>query len=137
MRTENKIPPKTKVELTLAVPLEDVRVSLEENLGLVESLCNATARLQSYPPASSPGTIRDVVSSVEIAMSVADVGESVRKNQQRELQDLEQAIARAEGLLSNEQYLAKAPPQVVGESRARLAQMQDRRGSLRHSLGLH
>ncbi len=133
MRTENEIAPKARVELTLASPLEDVRVFLEEQIGLLASLCLATVELQSQPPASSPGVIQDVVRGVEIALSAGEVGEAAKKKQERELQDLEQAIARAEGLLGNEQYLAKAPPQVVEESRARLAQMRDKQASLRAS----
>ena len=136
IRTENKVAPKKAVKLLLSTPLEDVRQFLEEQRPLVEGLCNATAKVQSFPGPSSPDTIQDVVAGVEVAVNVGEVSEADRKRQERELAELEQSIARTEGLLGNEQYLAKAPAQVVEETRARLAQMKDKQGSLRASLGL-
>jgi valyl-tRNA synthetase len=99
-------------------------------------------KVLSYPPPSYSGVIQDNVRGVEIAMRVpgADdaevVGEAARKRQERELQELDHAIARAEGLLGNEQYRAKAPAEVIAKSEAKLAEMKDRRTSLCARLGV-
>ncbi len=46
------------------------------------------------------------------------------------LADADREIARAEGMLANEGFLAKAPPQVVQQQRDRLAEQRERRQRL-------
>ncbi|MDP9121741.1 MAG: class I tRNA ligase family protein, partial [Acidobacteriota bacterium] len=80
---------------------------------------------------------RDRVAGVEIALVLErqQLGDEERERLGRELDKLEAEIARAEVRLGNEQFIAKAPPQVVEGGRARLAEMRERRERIHVSLG--
>jgi valyl-tRNA synthetase len=58
-----------------------------------------------------------------------------RDRVRRELEKLGEEIARAEQRLSNDDFLAKAPPAVVAGGRARLAELRERQELIRASLG--
>ncbi|HXO19271.1 MAG TPA: valine--tRNA ligase [Thermoanaerobaculia bacterium] len=136
IRAENGIAPKARVDLLLSTPVEPIRRFLERELGLIQPLCNAVAKIQAQPGASSPGTVQDSVRGVEVAVSAGEMGEAVRKKLERELAELEQRISRAETRLGDRQFTGNAPPHVVEKSRLDLAQMKDRHVTLRSSLGL-
>ncbi|MBI3959242.1 MAG: class I tRNA ligase family protein, partial [Chloroflexi bacterium] len=57
-----------------------------------------------------------------------------RKRLQKEVESVEQQIARIDGLLGNEGFLAKAPEQVVGREKAKLEELRGRRVQLQANL---
>jgi valyl-tRNA synthetase len=136
MRTETGIPPKAKVDLFLHGEPETVRFLSEQ------ALLSFLARVERIGTGAAPeGSRRDVVAGVEIALVVEKqetpaITDDERKRLAKELEKLETEISRSEARLSDEQFLAKAPPQVVANGRATLAQMQERRSTLRSTLGL-
>ena len=132
MRTETGIPPKAKVDLFLDGP---AAAFLASQAPLIAFL----ARVENIGTGAAPeGSRRDVVAGVEIALVVEkqEMSEDERKRLAKELEKLETEISRSEVRLSDEQFLAKAPPHVVANGRATLAQMQERRSTLRSTLGL-
>ncbi len=133
MRTETGIPPKAKVDLFLHGEPETVRFLSEQ------ALLSFLARVEKIGTGPGPeGSRRDVVAGVEIALVVEkqEMSDEERGRLAKELEKLETEISRSETRLSDEQFLAKAPPQVVANGRATLAQMQERRSTLRSTLGL-
>ena len=136
MRTETGIPPKAKVDLFLHGEPETVRFLSEQ------ALLSFLARVEKIGTGVGPeGSRRDVVAGVEIALVVekqemSPMADAERKRLAKELEKLEAEISRSETRLSDEQFLAKAPPHVVANGRATLTQMQERRSTLRSTLGL-
>ena len=135
LRTEAGIPPKAKADLFLDAQDERVGRFLAEQAPLIAAL----ARVETITAGAGPGGARrDVVAGVGVALAAErqEMSEDERKRLTKELEKLETEIGKAEARLSNEQFLAKAPPQVVEGGRATLAQMKDRSATLRSSLGL-
>jgi valyl-tRNA synthetase len=140
LRAELGLPPKAKLDLHLAVQgAGDAGVAAL--LAEQETLIRFLTRVESIAWGPAPeGARRDVVAGIEIgvtpeAAEAQGMGEEERRRLEKELEKLETEITRAEERLSNEGFLAKAPAQVVETGRARLAEIKERRETLRSSLG--
>jgi valyl-tRNA synthetase len=134
VRAELGLPPKAKLDLHLAAQDAAVGRLLAEQEALIRFL----TRVESIAWGPAPeGARRDLVAGVEIGVAVEkqEMSEEERRRLAKELEKLDTEIGRSEERLSNEQFLAKAPAQVVETGRARLAEMKERRESLRASLG--
>jgi valyl-tRNA synthetase len=140
LRAELGLPPKAKLDLHLAVQ-DAGDAGVGALLAEQETLIRFLTRVESIAWGPAPeGARRDVVAGVEIgvtpeATAAQGMGEEERRRLEKELEKLETEIARAEERLSNEGFLAKAPAQVVETGRARLAEIKERRETLRSSLG--
>jgi valyl-tRNA synthetase len=135
LRAESGIPPKAKLDLFLDAADPAVARFLAEQAPLIAFL----GRVETIGSGAGPeGSRRDVVAGVEIALAMERqaMTEEECKRLTKELEKLDTEIGRAEERLSNEQFLAKAPAQVVANGRASLAQMKERRTTLRSTLGL-
>jgi valyl-tRNA synthetase len=134
LRTEMGLPPKAKLDLHLAAQDPGAGRLLAEQEPLIRFLTRVESIAWGAPP---EGARRDLVAGVEVGVAVEaqEMGEEERRRLQKELEKLETEIARSEERLGNEQFLAKAPANVVETGRARLAEMRERRESLRSSLG--
>jgi valyl-tRNA synthetase len=140
LRTEMGLTPKAKLDLHLAAQDAGVGRLLAEQ----ETLIRFLTRVEQIAWGPAPeGARRDVVAGVEIGVTVEAgvgngaqaMGEDERRRLEKELEKLDTEIGRSEERLSNEQFLSKAPAQVVETGRAKLAEMKERRASLRASLG--
>ncbi|MGD2114217.1 MAG: valine--tRNA ligase [Acidobacteriota bacterium] len=82
------------------------------------------------------GASRDLVAGVELGLvpETVELGEEERRRLEAELEKIEGEIGRAEGRLSNEQFLAKAPKEVVEGNRKRLEELEQRRDRIRAGL---
>ncbi|MBX3053979.1 MAG: valine--tRNA ligase [Caldilineaceae bacterium] len=60
--------------------------------------------------------------------------EAERKRLQKEMENVDGQIARIDGLLANEGFLAKAPEQVVGREKAKLEELRGQRVQLQANL---
>jgi valyl-tRNA synthetase len=135
LRAESGIAPKAKVDLHLDASDPLIAQFLAEQTPLIAFL----TRVEKIETGRGPeGAPRDVVSGVGVALAVEreEMGEDERKRLAKELEKLDGDIARSEQRLSDEQFLAKAPAQVVETGRASLARMKERQAALRSSLGL-
>ncbi|MBM4465727.1 MAG: valine--tRNA ligase [Chloroflexi bacterium] len=77
-----------------------------------------------------------VVGGVEIYLPLAGMVDLARERQRltAEVEEVAQAIARSEQLLANEDFLNKAPAQVVEREREKLADYRQRQAKLREQL---
>jgi valyl-tRNA synthetase len=135
LRAELGLPTKAKADLHLSAADPAVGRLLGEQAPLIRFL----TRVESITLGPAPeGAVRDSVAGVEIAVAVErqEMGEEERGRLGKELEKLTAEIDRAEERLSNEQFLSKAPANVVEGGRARLAEMRERQASLKASLGL-
>ncbi len=75
------------------------------------------------------GAGSDLVAGVAIGLvpEAVELGDEERQRLEAELEKLDAEIGRARGRLSNESFLAKAPPEIVEGNRERLAELEQRR----------
>ncbi|HYN23379.1 MAG TPA: valine--tRNA ligase, partial [Thermoanaerobaculia bacterium] len=138
MRAESALPPKARVDLFLEAADTGIARFLEAQSPLIAFL----GRVETIAAGPGPdGARRDLVSGVEISLAVEkeetpEITAEERQRLAKELEKLESEIARSEARLADEQFLAKAPPHVIANGRASLAQMQERRSTLRSTLDL-
>jgi valyl-tRNA synthetase len=137
LRTEMGVAPKAKLDLHLAAADSGVGRLLAEQEALIRFLTRVEKIAWSPVPEGARRAVRDVVAGVEVGVLVEtqEMGEQERRRLEKELEKLEGEIARAEERLGDAQFLAKAPEKVVAGGRARLAEMKERRESLRAGLG--
>jgi valyl-tRNA synthetase len=141
IRAELGLAPREGIELALtsgesAAP--DAMEFLAAQEGLVRQLCRAESLAFGPPP---EGARRDLAAGIEIGVSRhrrqhREVGEAEREKLAKELEKLSAEIGRAEERLGNEQFVAKAPPQVIEGNRRKLAEMRERRARVLEALGL-
>ncbi len=134
MQAELQVPPGTTSHLTLGTGDEALRSFLDANTPLLEFLC----RLDRVGFGAAPDrAARDLVEGVGVGLTVPgrDLGAEERERLEKELAKLEKEIRGAQGRLSNEQFLAKAPEEVVQGNRQRLAELESRRERILAGLG--
>ncbi len=114
LRAELKVEPKVKVPIELFAHEREVRTMIEQNRGALERLANVEkmtfVESSLAKLAGARGTARfDVHVVYERKVDVAAECERLKK----ELEKIEKGIASGERQLGNEQFLAKAPANVV------------------------
>ncbi|MEP0846142.1 MAG: valine--tRNA ligase [Phycisphaerae bacterium] len=116
--------------LPRAVVRTDVRTAalLTHSLAALKRLSQCE-EFEVGPDAAKPAdAMSKILTGIEVFVPVAglvDLGVE-RKRLEKERADLLAYIQRVEGKLSNESFVAKAPPQVVETERARLAELRDK-----------
>ncbi len=143
LRAERNVAAKEEIGLHLAAEDAATADFLEEQRSLLAQLVRAGEVAVSRSdeagaePASAPDdAVGDYVAGVSLALVVPEreMGAEERQRLEKELEKIDGEVAAAEGRLSNEQFLAKAPPQVVEGNRERLAELKERRQRIRSSL---
>ncbi len=118
VRAELKVEPKAKVPIELFVHEPDIRRMIEQNQGAVERLANVEAISFVDRTPTGKGTSRstsrlDVLVIYEAKVDLTAECERLKK----ELEKIEKGIASGQRQLGNEQFLAKAPQNVVDNLR--------------------
>jgi len=122
IRGEMNVPPATQVEVFLQSPSAGALEALRRHgenikiLARVQALhCNAAAG----PPAAAA---KAVVDRVEIFMPLAGIIDFAEEANRldRELEKLGKEVSQARRKISNEDFLAKAPAEVVAKEQAKL-----------------
>jgi valyl-tRNA synthetase len=133
IRSELAVPPKVRVELFLEPDDDQLASWFQQQRPLLSFLCGLEAL--HFGPAPE-GTSRDRVSGAAIGVRAPEreLGEQERARLEKEAVGLRQAIAQAHQQLGNEQFLARAPEQVVAKRRERLSEMEERLGTIESGL---
>jgi valyl-tRNA synthetase len=139
LRAELKVEPKVRVPIEVFAHEPAIRTMIEQNQGAVERLGSVEkitfVESSLAKLAGARGTARfDVHVLYERKIDVAAECERIRK----ELERLEKAIANGQRQLGNDQFLAKAPANVVENLRKQqqeLAVLQDKNASKLKELG--
>jgi valyl-tRNA synthetase len=139
LRAELKVEPKVKVVIEVFAQETDLRSMIEQNRGAVERLANVEniafveSSLSKLPGARSTARF-DVHVVYERKIDVAAECERLKK----ELEKIDKGIASGQRQLGNEEFLAKAPPNVVENLRKQqqeLAIVHDKMQSKLKELG--
>jgi valyl-tRNA synthetase len=117
IRAEMNVPPSTRMALLVKDASEETSERLFRNLEVVRQL----ARLDRAEVSDGfpKGTALFVLGEATIGLPLGDVIDfgKERTRLERELKKTEDEIARVDGKLSNEQFVAKAPEDVLSEQR--------------------
>jgi valyl-tRNA synthetase len=117
IRAEMNVPPAARMTLLVKDTNEQSRQRLERNLSAIQQL----ARLDRAKTADSfpHGTAQFVLGEALIGLPLGDVVDfgKERARLERELKRAEDDIARVDAKLSNQQFVARAPEDVLSEQR--------------------
>ncbi len=125
----------------LPVLIQNVSATEQEQLTRIAPLFKALAKVESLdilamgdePPLSSSSMIGQVSLFVPMKGLIDPKAEQARL--QKEMDKLQKAVDILAGKLSNEGFVAKAPPAVVEVERAKLAEQREQLGRLQVQMG--
>jgi len=135
VRSEMNVPPKAELAVTVAGASDETRVRLETH----DTLLRRLARLGDVELADevpSSGTVQVVVDEATAALAVGeviDVSQEVDRLK-KEIGKVEGEIGKIQKKLANDNFIAKAPPEVVEEQRERQAEYQQSHDKLSEAL---
>jgi len=122
IRSEMNVPPSAKVALVLKDASAESKDRLDRNLGVIMTL----ARLASAHTADAlpEGSAQFVLNEAIVALPLGDVIDFAKERArlEKELKKAEEEIARFNAKLCNEQFVSKAPEDVLTEQREKLAE---------------
>ena len=122
LRSEMNVPPTSQVEVFLRsddAPALEKLARHRQNISLLAKVRELHCPAASGPPAASA---KAVVAGVEIFMpltGIIDFKEEARRLNQ-EMDKIGRELAQAQRKLANEDFLAKAPAEVVSKEKERL-----------------
>jgi len=136
IRTENKIPPKARLELWVksSGPAEARALAAESSS--VKTLAGiSTLEFAAAFPAGKR-ILKGVAGPFELAIPLDETADLAQEKErlERELQKIQADIAKLEAKLGNGDFVSKAPQAVVEENRTRLEGLRDRRDKVEKNL---
>ena len=121
IRAEMNVPPSAKIALFLKDASIETRERLDRHLDVVQTL----ARLSSITVADAipAGSAQFVVGEATVALPLGDVIDFAKERArlEKELKKAHDEIARFDAKLSNEQFVSRAPEEVLAEQREKRA----------------
>ncbi len=136
VRSEMNVPSSVKLKVTV----RDADQGVADRLKTHRSLIEANARLDSITPADGDvdikGAAQAVVGSITLVLPLAGVidFDKERARLQKEISKLDREVAVFEKKLSNQGFIAKAPPEVVEENREKKRAAEEARGKVQDAL---
>ncbi|MBL1146409.1 MAG: valine--tRNA ligase [Pseudomonadota bacterium] len=126
VRGDMNVPPGAFIHMLLRGASDENLKRLDAHLDIIKRL----ARLESITPhdGDAPqGSIQDVVDEATIILPLADVidMDQERARLKKEIEKVEAEIGKIKKKLSNENFLQKAPEEVVAEQKSRQAEAED------------
>jgi valyl-tRNA synthetase len=135
LRAELKIEQKLRVPIQVFAEDRGVRTLIEQNRGAVERLATVQSiEFARESLAKLPGARHTARFDVHVVYEKPIDVAAERARLQKELERIEKDIANGQRQLSNEQFLAKAPPEVVEGLRRRAGELQMLRDKTRSKL---
>lgn len=136
VRSEMNVPPKAKLD----VSVKDADADAQSRISSYGPLIEANARLSSIASVegdvSIDGAVQAVVGSLTLVLPLADVidVEQERARLTKEIAKHDDEIAKTNKKLNNPGFVAKAPPEVVDENRARVQAAEDAKAKVLDAL---
>ncbi|MEZ4359476.1 MAG: valine--tRNA ligase [Kofleriaceae bacterium] len=139
LRSTYGVPPAQTVTIEVRARPPALRALVTEHQALIEHTAKLRMTLCDFDSAPPSGAAKAMVGGeLEIAMPLGGLIDPVTERARiaKDLGKTDKEIGGLEKKLGNADFLAKAPPDVVAEQRARLAEEQARRGRLQEALEL-
>jgi valyl-tRNA synthetase len=121
IRADLNVPQKAEVAVALKSSPSAVIEALGESLGSLKALTGAVSWTFGEELEPAPGSARKVLTYGELFVPLADLidVEAERKRLQAELAEATSDLAKAEAKLNNDQFLSRAPADVVEKERGK------------------
>ncbi len=135
LRAEMNVPPGARVTLLLRDCATDTTRRMERHGELIRRLARAE-RLERIGAEAPRGAAQIVIEEATIFMPLAEIIDidQERARLEKELDKAREEAAKIERKLANEQFLAKAKPEIVEEQRQRLTETTLARSKLAQAL---
>jgi valyl-tRNA synthetase len=132
LRQQNNVAERKPVKVTVALPDDRAVARLERSSDLVRALGHVERLDTGVDPERPVGAAVDVSEGVEVLLDLDGLidREAQRADLTRNLGRIDKQIAGTRGKLENEQFVAKAPADLVERERARLAELSSERERL-------
>jgi valyl-tRNA synthetase len=130
------VPPSRNVPVEVRVPDAASRALVERHRGIIELAARATMTIAESGGAIPQSAHQVVRADIEVVVPLKGLVDldAERARMEKEIGSAEKEIARLEKKLSNQQFVANAPAEVVDKERARLAEEATRRERLQAAL---
>jgi valyl-tRNA synthetase len=134
VRSEMNVPPGARIALIVNDAAAGSKARLADHGAFVKTLARVEAI--AFDQAVPKGSVQDVLDECSLVLPLAEVIDLAQERQrlQKEVDKLKGEIVKLDKKLSNEQFLAKAPEEVVVEQRERLADSQQTMSKLQTAL---
>lgn len=122
IRAEMNVPPSRKAKIVFVAAGEEERNTLLEGKAFFERLAAASDVLIQADKAGIPSdAVASVITGTEIFIPLEDLIDIEKEVErlEKEKANLEKELQRVNGKLGNEGFVAKAPPKVIEEERAK------------------
>ncbi|WP_420820504.1 valine--tRNA ligase [Rhodoferax lacus] len=138
LRGEMSVPPSTRLPLYVVAQSEAENAFLQTSAPILQALAKLSevklfADEASWQAAAQAAPVA-VVGDARICLHMEVDVEAEKLRLGKEVARLENEISKANAKLSNEAFVAKAPPAVIDESRKRVAAFTDTLGKVRDQL---
>ena len=136
-RAEYEVDPSRAIEaIVVTGPKRELVVSHADILTRLARVDAARLRIEEKLPQKPAKALALVVGEYEVFLPLAGLVDIDRERARlsTELQSTLQEMARAEKLLANQQFVSKAPSEVVDRERARLEDLSQRQAKLQERL---
>ncbi|MAE50263.1 MAG: valine--tRNA ligase [Micavibrio sp.] len=124
VRADMNVPASAKIKLLVKDACEDVRGGLE---AFEEIICRM-ARIEAIEltDAAPKGSIQTVVGQATLILPIADIIDldAERERLKKQISKLDADIAKINGKLGNDKFVANAPEEIIAEQKSRLAEAQ-------------
>jgi valyl-tRNA synthetase len=134
VRSEMNVPPGARIALIVNDAAPGSKARLADHEAFVKTLARVEAI--AFDQAVPKGSVQDVLDECSLVLPLAEVIDLAQERQrlQKEVDKLKGEIVKLDKKLSNEQFLAKAPEEVVVEQRERLADSRQTMSKLQTAL---
>jgi valyl-tRNA synthetase len=129
LRAEMSVAPGKVVEVYLASGAEALNPAA---LTCIQNLARVTFRLEAPESAA----VNAVAAGVEVRMAVGDLVDTEKEiaRLRKAIADLDKELARVNGKLANEQFISRAPAEVVEKERGIQRELSEKRSALEQRL---
>ena len=134
VRADMNVPAAAKIKLLI----KQANATTKERLATYEEIIKRMARIETigFTETAPKGSLQTVVDEATIILPVADLIDldKERGRLRKEIEKLEQDIAKVDQKLGNEQFVANAPEEVIEEHKTRKIDAQSALGKLSQAL---
>ncbi len=134
VRSEMNVPPGARIALIVNEASADSKARIADHEALIKTL--ARVETIAFDQAVPRGAVQDVLDECTLVLPLAEVIDLAQEQARlkKEMDKLKGEITKLDKKLSNQQFLAKAPEDVVEEQRERLADSQQAMSKLQSAL---
>jgi valyl-tRNA synthetase len=132
IRATYEVAPRKRIDVTVVAPDAKERAFLEEHAALIRSLAALESMDVVADAPDRPQTIRHPMDTLELQIPMAglfDIAAEMTRLSKERLK-IEAELDGLRRKLENPQFVERAKPEVVAESRERVAELEARRGKV-------